>query len=279
MKKRIIAVVCAAMLVLGSSMTAFATPSPEAGVITPSPEAPAITPGTSTDDSSSSDSSSTTTTTAPAVAVAPLVAPRLDLIIESEDVAIAPLAVSQNTVKIGNVSNAFKDSVLEALEICIGTDIRVLNVLDCKNLVNAETPIALSAPGVTTANNIIVLAYNDALGVWQFLPVAALDGEIYTVLGGHSKMAIIVDGALAKALRFAADSTSEEVMEYLAENGTVQTVEFLNGGKDMTTAMEVSSDALVAPATGDAQMVVVVLAAAAFAVAFAVSGKKLVACN
>lgn len=270
MKKRILAVVCAAMLVLGSSMTAFAAPS-----VSGSPIADRI----EDNDSSSSSSTTTTTTTAPAPAVAPLVAPRLDLIIESEDLAIAPLAVSQNTVKIGNVSNAFKDSVLEALEICIGTDIRVLNVLDCKNLVNAETPIALSAPGVTTANNIIVLAYNDALGVWQFLPVAALDGEIYTVLGGHSKMAIIVDGALAKALRFAADSTSEEVMEYLAENGTVQTVEFLNGGKDMTTAMEVSSDALVAPATGDAEMVLVVLAAAAFAVAFAVSGKKLVACN
>ena len=221
MKKRIIAVICATMLVLGSSMTAFAAPSPEAGVITPSPEAPVIpdedvptspspeagviTPSPeATTPSTSTNTTSSTTPATSATTAETLIAPRLDLLISSEDLAIAPLAVSKDAVKIGDVPVIFKDLVLEALQICIGDDIRVLNVLDCKNLINAAegTPIALSAPGVTPADNVIILAYNDELGVWQFLPVATLYNEIYTVLGGHSKLAIIVDGVLAESLRF-----------------------------------------------------------------------------
>lgn len=211
MKKRIIAVICATMLVFASSMTAMAAKSPSGDIIpdgvqspsgdiipdddvptTPSPVAPVVKPSTST-----------STSTTPAATTPVLVAPRLDLAISSEDLAIAPLAVSKDTVKIGNVPVVFKDLVLEALQTCIGTDIRVLNVLDCKNLVNAAegTTIALSAPGVTAADSLIVLAYNDELGVWQFLPVATLYNEIYTVLGNHSKLAIIADGALAKSLR------------------------------------------------------------------------------
>lgn len=213
MKKRILAIICATVLVLGSSMTAMATPSPEAGVITPSPEAPVIpdedvptTPSPEAPVITPSPEASTPSTSTPAATPAAtpvLIAPRLDLVISSEDLAIAPLAVSKDAVKIGDVPVVFKDLVLEALQTCIGTDIRVLNVLDCKNLVNAAegTSIALSAPGVTAADSVIILAYNDELGVWQFLPVATLYNEIYTILGNHSKLAIIADGALAKSLR------------------------------------------------------------------------------
>lgn len=242
MKKRILAVVCAAMLVLGTSMTAFAAPSPSAEA---------------------------------------LIAPRIDLVIESEEVAIQPAAVSNNSVAIAKVPEVFKVSVLEALQICMGEQIRVLNVLDVKNLAPKAdgTPVALTAPGVTAADNVIVLAYNDALGIWEFLPVATLNGQIYTVFGGHSKVSIMINGVLPEAMRFQANSSKEAVIEYLSENGTVEAADFLNGGKDMTTAMEVSSDALVAPFTGDAEMMVVVFAAIAFAAAFAVSGKKLLAYN
>ena len=241
MKKRIMAFLCAALVTISSSMTVFAA----------SPSADA------------------------------LIAPRIDLSIQSENALITPIEILKKIISVNDVKEDFELGVLEAIQECVGTDIRVLGVRTIKNIDKKAgkvitRPTAFSILGITSADNVKILAYNEALSTWEFLPVAVLDGEVYTVMDGHSHCVFMVDGQLPEEARFKAPKTEQMIGNLLAASTAS---EELNGGKDASTAIELSADVLDAPFTADTDMTLIMVAAAAFAVVMAGTGKKLIACE
>lgn len=243
MKKRLLATICALALVAGMSITTVAAPSP---------------------------------------ALQQLIAANTDIEFEAEEAPVAVSEVSAKAVEVKAAPAQLKVAVMEAVQKSLvaeikatkgaaaADDFRFLNLVFTKGknqAVKTDYTVKYDMPTVTNADLVKAYAFNTVTKVWEQIPAATRNGEVYVLTNNvYSAVFFVVDGVVPESMRFASAASTEEITETLV------------GGKDEMTSIVVSADAYEAPFTGETDVVIyLAIAAIAFAGIFAVSGKKLLA--
>lgn len=305
MKKRLLALVCSVM-VLGSSMTAFAAPSPQTQALIAANTdleieivAADVKVTSSVVVKTESGEEKEVVVEAPIeVKAAPAqltvnLAEAVQELISQQVEAAAKVAAATKTAQanvdtdvsvVSVIVSAAKDTTIKkandgsmVVTKKVGNKVVEVKPVATKTLQGFDTfkagedyTVKFDVDGVKNSQFIKVFAYNKLTGNWEQINAVTVNGGIYALVNDAYTAYYFLDTKKEVPVekRFNASSTKAEVEEYL----------LVEGGKTADTAFVISTDALVAPFTGDTtNMMIFVFAALAFAGIFAVSSKKVFA--
>ena len=212
-----------------------------------------------------------TAVAAPSPATQQLIAANTDIEVAYEGSTVAVDAASAKEVSVASSPAALTVAVLEGVQAVVSEaksdDFSVATVAMTNVKSEADTTIALSVADITNADAVKVLAYNKVTGFWDYIPAVTTNGHVYMLTSAkYTAVVIMKVGVVPEGQRFNASATTSEVTESL-----------VLGGKDETTSVVISTDAMTAPFTGETNVSLLVFAAIAFAGVFAVAGKKALA--